>query len=160
MSVEVFGDGRVSARLRGLAYRLRDPSPFFDRVEEILLEQSRRRWRANGYGWSPLKDATRAAKGRSKDARVRANASRILRATGALERALTVKGAPGQKLARSPDSLEFGFYIGGEAGRDVYYGQFAQQGRGEAKRVVLKKTPATQRDVNEALRDHLGLTEG
>lgn len=145
----------AAAKLERFADNAEDVQRFFRTVADLLMAQSRRRWNTEP-GWRPLEWSTVQRKARSKDPRVRANAHHTLRATGALERALTVWGAPGQKLVTTDDELAFGIYVGGELkgghrAADVWYGVIAQKGVGEPKREILKATPATVRSVEAAL---------
>jgi hypothetical protein len=159
LTVEETGSAHVEAMLERLASNAEETRRFFQKVADLLMEQSRRRWNTEP-GWRPLEWSTIKRKARSKDPRVRANAHQTLRATGALERALTVWGAPGQKYEVRDDEMAFGIYVGGEKkggirAADVWYGVIAQKGVGEPKREILKATRATRRRVEEALRDHL-----
>jgi hypothetical protein len=160
LSIDEVGSRQAADLFDDFADRATHAQEFFRRVADLLMEQSRRRWNTEA-GWSPLEPSTIARKARSKDARERANADNTLRATGALERALTVWGAPGQKYEVSSDELAFGIYVGaqlgpsGERASDVWYGAIHQGGHGVPKRQILKATPATRRRVADELRDYL-----
>ena len=133
----------MSSRLRHLGDRAGATGEFFRRVARLLLDQHRERFLRSP--WLPLDPDTVRRKARQ------GQDPRILRVTGTLERALTVWGAPGQKLQITPDELVFGLEQSGAA----YYGVFHQRGEGVPKREVVKATQATRRRVAEALRDHL-----
>lgn len=154
------GSGKAAGRLDRLADHAEHSAAFFQMVGDLLIEQSRRRWRNNGPGWKGLADSTKARKRRQ------GLDPRVMRATGALERALTVWGAPGQKWEHGDGKAEFGIYVGGAKGgtafrvADVYYGAFAQAGKGEAQRVIVRATPATRKRVLETLSDYLLGMEG
>lgn len=159
LTLDEVGSDLAAGKLERLADNAEDTMRFFRTVSELLMAQSRRRWNTEP-GWRPLEVSTIRRKARSKDPRVRANASQTLRATGALERALTVWGAPGQKLVIDRDELAFGIYVGGELkdgsrAADVWYGVIHQKGIGVDKRLILKATGSTTRRVEQALHDQL-----
>jgi hypothetical protein len=97
-----------------------------DLADELLAGQ-RRHWAAPG--WVPLAASTRARKLR-EGLPPQAN-----RASGRLEAAMTVRGAPGQRLTITAHEVILGLDSHGAA----YYGKFAQKGIGEPKRVILPK---------------------
>jgi phage gpG-like protein len=149
LDLEQRGASQAAARINRLADNAADSRGFFDKVAKILLRQSQDRWRRNGYGWTPLDPDTIRQKAKRKQS------GGILRATGALQKALTVWRAPGQKVVFASDHFIFGLKIGGESEREAFYGHFHQTGKGVPKRVVLKATQATRRNVRKALLDHL-----
>lgn len=151
LSLEERGSGPAAAKLRRVASNAEHSERFFTQVRGILLAQSRHRWNTEP-GWPVLEWATVKRKARSKNSATRRNAHQTLRATGALERALTVWGAPGQRWDTGPDWAVFGIK-GGRS--DAFTGWFHQTGRGVPKREVLKATRVTVKRVSQALHDHL-----
>ena len=149
LDLEQRGATEAAARVNRLADNYNDSYGFFLKVEQIFLKQSRARWSRNGYGWKPLDADTIRQKAKKHQS------GGILRATGALEKALTVWKAPGQKRYFGGEFFLWGLLIGGSKGRDAFYGHFHQKGKGVPKREVLKATQATRRNVKKALEEHL-----
>lgn len=143
LDLDVSGDERALRRLLRIAHGAESPRPFMDRVARLFLRETKGRWAASP--WAPLDPDTVRRKARQ------GQDPRVLRATGALERALTVWRAPGQQLKIKPFELVFGLRHGGTA----YYGRFHQQGRGVPRREILSITPQMVRRVHQALRDFL-----
>lgn len=144
ISIEVRGDRSTVVQLRRFAENASDARPFFRHVGELLLEQSRRQWRSQS-GWAPLDRDTIRRKLRE------GQSPRILRATGALERALTFWGAAGQKDVIRSNELVFGIDPLGP----VSYGIYHQEGRGVPRRPILPETRLLRPRIREALYDHL-----
>lgn len=144
IDLDVRGEDIAARRLRQFAEHAKDGRRFFDRVAKVLLAEERALWRRKS-GWPPLDPDTIRRKARE------GQPARLMHATGALERALTVWGAPGQKLHIRNDRLEFGIDPNGP----VSYGIYHQTGRGVPKRVILDTTRSTRHRVRDALYDHL-----
>lgn len=143
LSVDVFGDVLVADRLRRVSQRLEYARPFFERVGRLILEANKQHFRS--ASWTPLDPDTvrqKARKGQSRG---------ILRATGRLERALTVWGAPGQKMRIDHDSVTVGIDPLGEA----KYGLFHQEGRSVPKRPLVNPNRLQIARVHQALQDHI-----
>lgn len=89
VEVELFGEPLVRRRLLRAAAGVTDAREAFRRIVRILEHAMDRNFSSQGaYGgarWDDLADSTKAAKRRSRDARVRANADRVLVATGRLQ---------------------------------------------------------------------------
>ena len=147
IDLAVRGEDIAANRLREFAAHAENAETVFRRIARILMEETRSRFDRQGPGWAPLDPDTI----RQKAHKPAGATPGILRQTGTLERALTVWGAPGQRLEIGPDELVYGLEHGGEA----YYGAFAQRGDSEPARPFLKKTERTRRRVREALLDHL-----
>lgn len=140
----VEGDEEVVAGLNRLAGRMSDLWPFWHRAARTVLRHNRKRW-ASALGWPRLDPDTIRRKVRER------KDPRTLRATGALERALTVFGAPGQRFDPGPEEMRIGLDRQGIA----FYGLFHQRGEGVPQRVVIRKTTTMRRDVRDALRDYV-----
>lgn len=144
ISLDVTGEDVAARHLEGLAQRAEDARPFFERVSNILLSEERALWRTQP-GWVPLDPDTVRRKARE------GVSPRILRATGALERALTVWGAEGQRLEIQGDRLVFGIDPDGP----VSYGMYHQYGQGVPRRPIMQTTRSTRTRVRDAMYDHL-----
>lgn len=146
LDVSVRGDDIAARRLRELAGRAEDARLFFRQVARIMLDESRRRWQSSGFArWAPLDpDTVRRKVRQGQD-------PRILRQTGALERALTVWGARGQVLEFDRDEARLGI---GQQGA-VFYGVFHHRGEGNPMRPVLGVTSRLRQRALEALHLHL-----
>lgn len=137
IEIEAFGDKQVSRELLRFGDRAGDASPAFHSIAELLESSEEKQFRTQGRhasaGWKKLEDATVKAKRRSSDPRVRANAAKILQATGALKDSLTadVQGVEGGSVRIiDPHQLIFGTQIG--------YAKFHQRGGGVPRRRVLE----------------------
>lgn len=147
VSLSARGDGIAAARLRRLAANAENAAPVFRAIARILMEGERERFARSGPGWRLLDPDTIRKKARANPPQD----PRTMRATGTLERALTVWGAPGQYLDVRPLELVFGLEHAGEA----YYGAFSQRGEGQPKRRVVGVSRTTRDRVFDAMRAHL-----
>lgn len=93
------GADRQKSRLTTLSHRLEHPEPGLRHVADVLRAGERRRFRTRGDGsWRPNRPSTVEQKG----------SARVLVMSGATERSLTVKGAPGSVEQVSGFTLRFG----------------------------------------------------
>lgn len=116
---------------------------FFRAAARILMRATAQRFSASP--WLPLdKETIRQKTRKGRDLRV-------LRATHTLEHALTVWGAPGQKLEYDDDELRFGLISNGFA----YYGRFHNAGEGVPTRKVLAVTTEVRRRLRTAYAHHI-----
>jgi phage gpG-like protein len=107
--IEMYGDRVISRELTRFSDRGLDARPAFEAIADQLMRSEKRRFSTRGNGtWEELAASTRARKAKSPDPTVRANAGRVLAATGALRRSFTTKGAPGQVLIIEPRFMVFG----------------------------------------------------
>lgn len=144
LELSVHGDAQAERRLTHMGRKAEHTHPILSDLADELIAGERRWWR--GPRWVPLAASTRERKLRE------GLSPRAMRATGRLEAALTVRGAPGQRLDITHDSVTFGLQPGGAA----YYGKFAQKGIGEPKRVVIPApTPATRVALRMVVKRHL-----
>lgn len=120
--------GEIGGLLTEIADRCLDARPAFSDVADKLIEAERRLFNT-GRGWPPNTASTKARKARQ------GLDPRPLHATGKGAKALTVRGATGQKLVIARDELRFGL-LGGRT--DVFYMRF-QKARG--------RDPLVSRDV-------------
>ncbi|GAB6901862.1 hypothetical protein [Kineosporia succinea] len=116
----VDGVGRVEARFDDLGDKAANPGPLWERLYAGFLGAERSRFDTRGYGhWRPILPAT------SRRKIARGQDPRTLRATGALYRSLTSRGAPGSVYRTTSSSVIFGssldqaiYQQGGEGRRD------------------------------------------
>lgn len=144
LEIEVSGDEQAKRRFARIAHKAERTRPAMQQVADELIQGEREQWR--NPGWVPLAVSTRARKRRQH------LPAKPLRATGRLERALTVKGAPGQHLKVGDREVVFGLK-GGRS--DVFYGRFHQQGKGVPKRQVVVVTTRTRQRIANAIERHL-----
>ncbi len=140
--IRVLGEQKAAKRFRDMALAAENNSAFFRAAARILMRATSQRFAASP--WVPLDKETirqKARKGRDL---------RTLRATGTLERALTVWGAPGQKLDYDDDELRFGLDSAGAA----HYGRYHQAGASVPKRKILTVEGVSHR-LQVAYRNHL-----
>lgn len=134
IDIDVYGDVQLSRELLRFAGRTEDASPAFRAIAILLRRSEKRQFSSKGRhasgGWPALKPSTIAAKRRSKDPRVRANATRILRATDALMDSLTKKSDGGHTEVVQPHQLVFG--------TQVDYARYHQKGEGVPRRRPLE----------------------
>lgn len=141
LDIEATGVTQAGERVTLIGDRARDPRPVLSEIADELLGAERRLF-ATGRGWAPLKRSTVQRKARE------GLDPRPLHATGRLERALSVRGAPGQLLQITRDELRVGL----PRGRSVaFYGRF-QKARG---RDPLVSRAIVTRIASPRLRDWL-----
>src|SRR5689334_13197471 len=107
--LERFNFEHVENVLEQLGEKVQPPLVFDlwgDILDDTLVAE--RRLFATERGWKDIKTSTIQRKSRDKDPRVRANSYKTNRATGALERHMTTKGAGAQPLAMDADELRVG----------------------------------------------------
>lgn len=146
MQLELQSTWRPAARrIHGAADRAFDLRPALSTITEEWIGSERRQF-ATGHGWPPLKRSTRLRKIRQ------GLGSSPMRATGRLERALTVRRARGQTVRMRRSSLVVGLK-GGKS--KVYYGRFHQRGRGVPQRKVVVFDEQARRRVAPILRGYI-----
>lgn len=92
--------------LAELMAKLSDFSPILERVGGIFEEELADNFESQGYGtWAPISQVTR----RDKERKGFGNEPDLVR-EGTLERALTMRDAPGHKFLVSPTELIVGVY--------------------------------------------------
>lgn len=141
--IRVLGEDKAAMRFRDMASRAANPAGFFKAAARIIMRATAQRFAEQP--WQPLdKDTIRQKARAGRDLR-------ILRATGRLEQALTLWGAPGQRLDIGVDELLFGLAPTGVA----YYGRFHQAGEGVPKRKMLEVDTSLSNRLRVAARNHL-----
>lgn len=142
--IEVFGATETARHWDQIAERSAAPLDFLRAAGRTLLRTTAARF--DRQPWKPLRPGTIRQKAR------KGQSPQILRATGRLERALTVWGAPGQKMDLEGDELVFGLIPNGKA----YYGNFHQRGKGHfPKRKILAVNKDTRDRLQVAAREFL-----
>jgi hypothetical protein len=145
-SIQARGVDPTADRLEGMGERATQLREIFDDLIDVLIENEKTLWARNGGGgkkrWSPNTKstvATKVAKGLDH---------RPMRATGALERSLTQKGAKGQINRGGGKTLEFG--------TSIWYAHFSQNPKNpKRKRVILSLLPKTRKGIREIVLDHI-----
>jgi phage gpG-like protein len=133
------GDTLISLEILRWGDRAVDARPAFEDIADMFRRTEKRRFDTRGDGtWQPLAASTTRQKLQSRNPTIRANAGRILVATGLLERSLTDKGAPEHLSIVQPQSLVFGSL--------VEYGGYHQKGEGVPVRKPLGFTEAARKD--------------
>lgn len=150
IEISIAGDVQVSRKLLRFGDRAMDASPAFHSIADLLEGSERRQFATGGRyasaGWRALADSTKKAKARSSDPTVRANAEKILEATGALMESLTadVEGVEGGAVRIvDPHQLIFGTQID--------YAKYHQRGRGVPQRRVLEVRARDRREMVKRL---------
>lgn len=124
--------GEIGGLLTAMADRCLDPRSAFSEIADGLMTAEKRLF-DTGRGWPPNTASTKARKAREH------LDPRPLHATGKGARALTVRGAQGQKLVITRKELRFGV-LGGRS--PVFYMRF-QKRRGRdplVSRDVIRRT--------------------
>lgn len=137
---------KTAHHLESIGERANKAAPAFEKISEELLLNEQGIWKRNGGGgagkWPANTKSTLATKiARHLD-------TRPMRATGALERSLTIKGAPGQIRWWNTRQMQFG--------TSIWYAHFSQDNKNpERKRVVLKILPKARKNIREIILEHL-----
>ena len=144
--LELRGIDEAADRLEDTGDRAAHARAAMDKIVDALIEGEQSLWRRNGGGgkkkWAPNTKSTLASKiAKGLD-------PRPMRATGALERSLTVKHAPNQLLKIDNNSMEFG--------TKLFYAQFSQLAKNPARRrIVLDIAAKQKRTIREIILDHI-----
>lgn len=135
LDVTEIGADKIRGDLSRLAERGRDPRPALAEILGIIRGANKRQFQT-GKGWRRLDADTLRNKKRKGQTRG------VLRATGALERALTEPNAPGSFTRVRYNTLVFGL-----SGRgSVFYGAFHDKGKGvPRRRLTLLRKPDRDR---------------
>jgi hypothetical protein len=141
--IRVLGERKAAQRFHDMAVAAETNGGFFRAAARVLLRATSQRFAEQP--WLPLDRDTIRQKARSN------SDLRVLRASGALERALTVWGAPGQTLEYDNDELRFGIDQQGQ----VFYGRFHQHGEGVPQRTILTVTQDIRTRLRTAYRNHI-----
>lgn len=133
---DVDGAAAAHAHLEGVADRLEDISPAEAAVGNVMMRAMDQRWRSRGHGlWRKLDPDTVARKGHG----------RVLEDSGRSRRALTVKGAPGQRLESDPDEIRLG------VGRSLFFLRFHHKGMSNPKRTIFSLRPTDVQQASQQL---------
>lgn len=136
---DLFGDKQASHRLEELADRVEDRRHFETVFVRVALRGGRRRF-ATRPGWPPLAESTL----RQKRKAGQPDTPNV--ATGRVLAALTVRGAPGQMLKSTSESITFGLEPHGVA----FYGEFLNK-----RRPLIGLSRAEKRELLDGIRFHL-----
>jgi phage gpG-like protein len=111
IEIDVVGDKQVSRELISRGDRAMHPAPFFNAAADFLMRVERAQFGLDGAyasgGWDDLADSTIAQKRRKGYA----EPERPLHGSGRLERSLTQRGNPLQKLQISEHQMVFGSWL-------------------------------------------------
>lgn len=142
VELDIFGEQQIARKLLRVGEHAEDAAPAFRGIADYWRRIEVRQFNSQGEtgsgGWKPLAAATIASKKASKDPKVRANAEKILVATGALRASLTRAGDEQHVERVTRDSLEFG--------TTVDYGAYHQLGRGVPQRRPVEPTETQRRE--------------
>jgi hypothetical protein len=112
VSISVLGEQQINRRMLRFAARAGSAEPALELIHEYLVELTDHQYETegsqSGNPWAPLQQATIERKERSKDPRVKANADRIMVATGELRDSLTMPGNPNMVHVVTPNTMVFG----------------------------------------------------
>jgi phage gpG-like protein len=144
--LDVFGEEQVNRRLLRFEDDVRDASPAFREMANMLRSWERRQFASEGSyasgGWAPLAASTVAQKRR------KGLDPRILRATGDLMRSLTQSGDPNADVTIAPLGMTFG--------TSVPYARYHQTGtRRMPRRRPLELRDQDRRELVRILQRHL-----
>jgi hypothetical protein len=132
------GDARAAQVLDSVGGRGADARPAWPGILKMMQGDTAERFDTKGRGlWRPLAPATIAAKARKNQD------PRIMRATGALHRSLTLDRGRGALRRKSKYQMRYG--------STVFYAQFHQEGHGVPKRILVEADAALQRRIVDAL---------
>jgi len=145
VDVEVRGEKKAAADLAAIGERADDIRDASYKVRTVYRKAEGRLFDVYGPGWPPLAESTRERKARA------GVDSRLMRATGALFRAMTSPRASGQIDVRKPHELRFG--------TDLPYAIFHHVGKGVPKRLLIDLTPAERRQMTDELGDYIRKAE-
>lgn len=140
------GAGKAARDVNQLGRRASDVRPATSAVRTAFRQAEERRFDTGGAGsWPKLAEATREWKAR------RGLDPRILRATGALYRAMTAARAAGQVDERHPDELHFG--------TTLPYAKYHEQGKGVPKRDPIELTSQDRHKITQAIEKYIAKNE-
>ena len=134
------GDEAAARRIEDFGRRAEQARPLLSQIADELLDIQRERFSRN-HGMRREARSTLA-----KD-RQQGRDPRPLRATGALMRSVTQRGAPHQKLKIANDYVVLG--------TKLYYAQFHQEGKGVPKRRVINVTPRQRSQLVQSILDYI-----
>jgi phage gpG-like protein len=144
--LDVYGDRQLDRELLLVGHRATNMRPAFARVGEHLRQAEQQLFRTSGASsgnpWPPLQPSTVASKARSKNPTVRANAQKVLIATGDLRTSLTRSHGKGHVERATDDGLVFG--------SRVSYGRFHQHGTKNMRQ--RRVVDLSERDKRDAMR--------
>lgn len=141
--LDVNGADSAARHIREIAHRAESPRQFFVEAAQMIVRDNKQLWQHNA--WSPLDPDTVRRKASQNQPR------QTLRATGTLERALTVWRAPGQKFEVDRNKMTIGLEPRGVAS----YGQYHQSGQGNPRRKILEMSRSTKDRVLKTLLSYL-----
>lgn len=142
-SIKTTGEVKAAKAINDTGKRANDARPAASKVRTAYREAEVEIFRSNGgaKAWQQLKETTRENKRR------RNQDHGILRASGALYKALTASRAKYQVDDRAPHEFRFG--------TTLPYALYHEEGKGQAKRQTQAFTQAQQRRINEAIEDYI-----
>lgn len=151
LTIDVFGDTQFSRELLRIGDRAEDMTPVFRELADDFLQMEREQFDSEGRhsgGWTPLKPSTIESKQR------RGLDPRILHATLALRKSLTVLGAAGQIRKISADELVLGTDVRSEEGFP-YPAAHQRPLRGQTRRRIIEFTPFKRVEWTKAIQRHI-----
>jgi hypothetical protein len=142
-SIQTTGADKAAKSINDTGKRADNAKPAAAKIRTAYREVEAEIFARDGgaVAWKKLEDSTREAKRR------RNQDHGILRASGALYKALTAQRAKYQVDDRQPHELKFG--------TTLPYAEYHEVGKGQAKRPTQAFTVAQQRRINEAISDYI-----
>jgi phage gpG-like protein len=140
ISIEIFGQEQVKRTIMRPSQRADDARPAFRTILEMLRETERRRFRAQGPGWEPLKEETLRRK------RAHGERLQILMATDELFESLTSPGSPVGIAEIDKNSLRYGTHREWAASH-----QFGAPGANIPQRTIIDLDEPFKRDAVKVL---------
>lgn len=142
-SIHTVGADKAAKTINDTGKRANDARPAASKVRTAYREVELNIFAHNGgaQAWEKLKDSTRENKRR------RNQDHGVLRASGALYKALTAPRAKYQVDDRAAHEFRFG--------TTLPYAVFHEEGKGQAKRPTQAFTQAQQRHINKAIEDYI-----
>jgi hypothetical protein len=142
-TIKTVGADRAAKAINDTGRRANDVKPAGSKVRAAYQEAEAEIFRRNGgaVAWKRLEDSTREVKRRLHQD------NGILRASGALHKALTASRAKDQVDDRRAHELAFG--------TTLPYADYHESGRGQAKRPTQAFTAAQLQRINDAIGDYI-----
>jgi hypothetical protein len=137
---QALGVQEANARFHGAGDRAGNLRPAFSKIADEWISSERRQF-ASKRGWAPNRPSTKARKLRQ------GYGLTVMRQTGALERALTIRRSRGQTIRLQKHSMSMGLKPNGP----VFYGKF--QARYGRKVVVFD--PKAEATVEPTIHDYI-----
>jgi phage gpG-like protein len=112
IQIDVLGERQINRRLLRFTEHAANMVPVWAEVEAFLIEVEKGQFssagRNSGHPWDDIKDSTKRAKARSRNAKTRANSDKILMASEKLYNSLTKARTSESIRTKTPSTMIFG----------------------------------------------------